>query len=371
MINVFEPRLSVKDKISVLKTLNKNNISGTSPTVTEFEEACAEKFGRKYGITVSNGSVALDVAFQMLDLDEDDEVILPSFAIISCLSAVLRTKAKPIFCDVDEKTWNMSFENVKAKITKKTKAVLIVHLYGLTADAIKISNYCSENNIFLVEDAAEAHGQIIENKKCGSFGQISTMSFYANKHVTTGEGGVLLTNDIDVYKKTLQMRNLDFNNKKRFVHENLYWNYRLGGLQAALGISQLKNLTKTIDQKINQGKYYQDLLKKHESKLSTQLDSWNGMQNHYWVFGILLKKADIRDKVMEDLFEKGIETRPFFWPLHLQPLLPKEYMPNDLNLNISEDLGKNGFYIPIGNHISKNDQKQIVDQMIASIEKYE
>tara|TARA_A100001015_G_scaffold30928_1_gene34453 strand:- start:5296 stop:6411 length:1116 start_codon:yes stop_codon:yes gene_type:complete len=371
LIRVFEPRLSISDKVSVLRGLLKNNISGTSPSVSKFEDDLANYFNRAYAVTVSNGSVALDLALQNANLKKGDEIIVPSFTIISCLSAILRTQATPIFCDVDANSWNMTKELVEEKITNKTKAILMVHLYGLAAEASKIENLCNKNNILLIEDAAESHGQVENSKKCGSFGSISTMSFYANKHITTGEGGVLLTNDIDVYKKTQQMRNLDFNNKKRFVHNNLYWNYRLGGLQAALGISQLKNLTKTIDQKINQGKYYQDLLKKHENKLSTQLDSWNGMQNHYWVFGILLKKADIRDKVMEDLFEKGIETRPFFWPLHLQPLLPKEYMPNDLNLNISEDLGKNGFYIPIGNHISKNDQKQIVDHMIDSIEKYE
>ena len=367
MINVFEPRLSVKDKISVLKTLNKNNISGTSPTVNEFEKACAEKFGRKYGIAVSNGSVALDVAFQMLDLNEDDEVILPSFAIISCLSAVLRTKAKPIFCDVDENTWNMSFENVKAKITKKTKAVLIVHLYGLTADAIKISNYCSENNIFLVEDAAEAHGQVIENKKCGSFGQISTMSFYANKHVTTGEGGIILTDSDKFYEQARLIRNLDFDNSKRFQHNNLYWNYRLGGIQAALGLSQLKNIDSVISEKINQGKYYTQLLGGLNKYIQLPPVSFDDIQNHYWVYGLVINQDGIRSRVVAQLEENGIQTRPFFWPLHLQPAFKESKNFYKDKLPISEKIGKNGLYIPIGKHINKNDQKFISNKLIQII----
>ncbi len=228
MLRVFEPSLTWNDKFTVLKTLYKNNISGQSPSVYKFEEACANKFDRKYGISVSNGSVALDIALQSLDLKEDDEVILPSFTIISCLAAIVRTGAKPIFCDVDSKTWNMRLEDIEKVYTSKTRAVLIVHTYGLTAEATKISNYCKENDLILIEDAAEAHGQVENDKKCGSFGLISSLSFYANKHVTTGEGGMVMTNS-DKYASTLrQMRNLDFTPENRFQHDNFYWNYRLG-----------------------------------------------------------------------------------------------------------------------------------------------
>ena len=371
MIRVFEPRLTFSDKVSVLKTVFKNNISGTSPTVGEFEKDLSTQFNRDYAITVSNGSTALDLAFEVLKLEKDDEVIVPSFTIISCLSAILRAGAKPVFCDVDEQSWNMTLEKVKEKITNKTKAVLMVHLYGLAAEATIIEKYCNDNNLILVEDSAEAHGQIVDGRPCGSFGHISTMSFYANKHVTTGEGGAILTNDKSFSEELKLMRNLGFVASKRFVHESLYWNYRLGGLQSALGISQLKNLNKTIDIKIKQGGLYQELLKKHSDILTTQLSKWNSVQNHYWVFGVLLKAPKIRDSVMKSLQSKGIETRPFFWPLHLQPVLPKNFKENTTNLDVSEKLGKDGFYIPIGSHISAKDQKNIVRELVDSIKRHE
>ena len=370
MIRVFEPQLSMSDKISVLKTLFNNNISGTSPSVGEFEKELAKRFDRKHSIAVSNGSVALDLALQNLELKEGDEVIVPTFTIISCLSAILRTKATPVFSDIDIDSWNMTLESVKNKYTEKTKAVMMVHLYGLAAEANAIQKFCKEKNILLIEDAAESHGQVEGEKKCGSFGHISTMSFYANKHITTGEGGALLTNSDSVLEKTRLMRNLDFVNSKRFVHENTYWNYRMSGLQAALGLSQIKSLEKTISNKIQQGLYYQKLLEKYQNLLSTQLNNWNGMQNHYWVFGVLLKKEGIRDQVMKDLLEKDIETRPFFWPLHLQPSLPSKFQIKNDNLNVSNTLGRNGLYIPIGKHITRKKQELIIKNLINSIEKY-
>lgn len=371
MIRVFEPRITFSDKISVLKTLSKNDISGTSPTVKEFEKSLCNHFNRDYAIAVSNGSTALDLAFEVLKLKKNDEVIVPSFTIISCLSAILRTGAKPVFCDVDEQSWNMTLEKIKEKRTNKTKAVLMVHLYGLAAEATIIEKYCNENNLILIEDSAEAHGQIVDGRPCGSFGHISTMSFYANKHVTTGEGGAILTNDQSFSEEFKLMRNLGFVESRRFVHENLYWNYRLGGLQSALGISQLKNLNKTINAKIKQGNYYQALLKQHADILTTQLSKWNSIENHYWVFGVLLNTPRIRDSVMKSLHIKGIETRPFFWPLHLQPVLPKTFNESTTNLGVSEKLGKDGFYIPIGSHISTKDQKNIVRELVDSIKIHE
>lgn len=370
MISVFEPRLSINDKYSVLKTLLKNEISGTSPIVEEFEHSSAKSFDREHATAVSNGSVALDLALQLIDLSEGDEVILPSFTIISCLSAVVRAKAVPIFCDVNEDSWNMTFEDVKSKITEKTKAILVVHLYGLTAEIEKIEKYCKEKNIILIEDAAEAHGQIVGNRKCGSFGLISTMSFYANKHVTTGEGGLLLTNDDKIKKNADIMRNLGFRPDKRFQHDEFYWNYRLGGLQASLGVSQLKNLEKRISSKIKQGNYYQKQLEIIKDKVQLPIKEINGTINHYWVFGIVLKKDGIRENVVSSLTKADIQTRPFFWPLHLQEVIKKLDLGPQPTLNISENIGKNGFYIPIGKHLNRNKQDYIANNLIKIINEY-
>tara|TARA_Y100000741_G_scaffold344315_1_gene308810 strand:- start:93 stop:1205 length:1113 start_codon:yes stop_codon:yes gene_type:complete len=366
MYSVFEPRISTKDKLSVIKSLMNNNISGTSPIVEDFELSSANVFDRKYAVSVSNGSVALDLAFQLLGLEEGDEVILPSFTIISCLSAVIRAKAKPIFCDVDASSWNMTFDNVKSKITKKTKAILIVHTYGLVCEAEEILNYCSNNGIYLIEDAAEAHGQSIDGKKCGSFGDISTLSFYANKHITTGEGGLLLTDSNRIYENAKEMRNLGFKMENRFQHKELYWNYRLGGLQAALGLSQIDSLERTIKQKQSQGAYYQELLTILGDKVQLPLSNLNNTKNHYWVYGIVLKKENIRSDLVSNLSSKGIQTRPFFWPLHKQEAL-KELYDENINLPVSEFLGENGFYIPIGRHLKRKDQEYIATNLIDCI----
>ena len=359
MIKVFEPNLSLRDKLSVLKTMQKSFISGTSPIINEFEEALAEQFGKKYCTVLSNGSVALDVALKLYNFEEGDEVILPSFTIISCLSAILRTKAKPVFCDIDEISWNMTVENVKKVTTKNTKAIILVHLYGLVGEVDEIVNFCNQNNIYIIEDAAEAHGQIAGNKKCGSIGDISTFSFYANKHITTGEGGAILTDSSTKYLEIKKMINLDFDDNKRFIHENLYWNYRLSGLQAALGISQIKSLHKTINGKIKQGYYYYELLKDLNDNIQLPLNIYNNIQNHYWVYGIVLKNYRLKNQFIDFLKKNNIETRPFFYPLHLQPALHSKFKKSTTELKVSENLYNSGFYIPIGSHINKKNQKYI------------
>jgi len=370
LIRVFEPKTTIQDKFQVMKTLFNNNLSGTSPVVSDFEKKAAEKFGRKYAIAVSNGSVALDVAFQSLNLEKNDEVILPSHTIISCLSAVIRSGATPIFCDVDSINWNMTLKNIEEKISSRTKVVLMVHTFGLPSQAREIQKFCEEKNIILIEDTAEAHGQQYDSQLCGTFGEISTFSFYANKHVTTGEGGMLMTDSLKLYDQFKQIRNLDFTSENRFHHNNFFWNYRLSGLQASLGISQLNNLEKVISLKRKQGTYYQKLFTDYSDLLSTQADSAYDVKNHYWVFGLLLNKENIRNNLMKLLLDDGIETRPFFWPLHLQNALPDKFKnPKEL-LPVSVNLGKNGLYIPIGPHINKKNQRFIVRSLIKHIKNF-
>jgi len=359
MIRVFSPKLSYRDKLAVLKALINNEISGSSSEVKNFENELKLSFDRKHAVALSNGSAALDVAFQAIGLKKGDEVILPSFTIISCLSAVVRTGATPVFCDVDKLSWNMRLEDIEKVVTNNTRAILMVHTYGLTADAIKIEKYCNDKNLILVEDASEAHGQNAGNKLCGSFGDVSTLSFYANKHVTTGEGGAILTNNYEVSQTVRQMINLDFNNKERFKHENYYWNYRLSGMQAALGSSQLRSIKKTIKLKINQGSRYINLLQKYYVDVQLPLLENRGSLNHFWVFGVILNQEHIRDLVISKLSQNNIETRPFFWPLHLQPPVlnaKKEYRV----LKNTEFISKNGLYLPLGSHINHSVQEKIV-----------
>ncbi len=356
-IPVFEPYITLQDKIKVFKAINSKNISGTSPIIETFENKLSNFFKSEKAVTVSNGSVALDIAFELLNLKPNEEVILPSFTIISCLSSIIRSGAKPSFCDVDPNTWNMTLENVKKAYNKNTKAILVVHIYGLPAEVDKIKKFADDKGLILIEDTAEAHGQLINNNLCGTFGDISTLSFYANKHITTGEGGALLINDKKYIEKAMKMKNLDFDPKKRFQHDNLYWNYRLGGLQAALGISQIDNLKKTISKKIKQAEIYNDIFDSSEYIQTPQKKSF-GSVNHYWVYGIILKKHS-RDDLQAFLIKKGIQTRRFFWPLHLQNALPQEFKKNTYQLPVSEHLGKNGLYLPMGSHLKRKDQDYI------------
>ena len=366
MIRVFEPWISFPNILEVNKALFQKQISGSSNYVSKFEEKFSNKIGMSYGVAVSNGSVALDLAMQTLELNEDDEVILPSFSIISCLTSIIRAGVKPVFADVDINTWNISLSQIKKLKTSKTKAVLVVHTYGLPAEIDKIQKYCSENNLILIEDTAEAHGIKVNNKFCGSFSDLSTFSFYANKHVTSGEGGIVLTNNENTYQKLIKMRNLDFDNKRRFVHENFYWNYRISGLQAALAYSQIDSVDKIIKKKQQQGTYYNSLLSGNKD-LNIPEKNYEGVENNYWVYGIVLKNSGIRDALMTSLYKKGIETRPFFWPLHLQPAYLSKYRSDKVSLPNAEKLGNDGLYLPMGAHIKKNTQKFIVNSLESSL----
>ena len=266
MIRVFEPSISVKDVYSVAKSVLNKDISGSSK-VKIFEENLAKYFQRKYSVFIKWIS-CFRCSISSFKFKERRRGHFITFTIISCLAAVIRSGATPIFCDVDGESWNLNLDDVKPLITNKTKAILIVHTYGLIVKADDFENFVKKN-IVLIEDAAEAHGQEINNRKIGSFGLMSTFSFYANKHLTTGEGAIL-TDSEDVYKKLLQIRNLDFNLNKRF-ERNLYWNYRMSGLQA-VGNSQLKKLNQNIINKLKQANIYNNLIKEANLDIKTHLN---------------------------------------------------------------------------------------------------
>jgi perosamine synthetase len=365
MIPVFKPNLKMNDAFSLYSAVRKTEISGTCQTVIDFENQIAQLTGRKYAVAVSNGTVALDLAFELLGLNPGDEVIIPAFTIVSCLHYILKNGIKPVFIDVDPDTWNMKVEDVQQAITEKTKCVLVVHTYGLPAPAGEIEKICKQKGIQIIEDAAEAHGQEVDSRKCGSYGNLSTFSFYANKHITTGEGGMILTDNEAHYKKLNLMRNLGFIPERRFYHSDIYGNYRLGGLQATLGINQMKRLKKTIASKQKQGLYYSHLLEDYYDLFQTPFARNCGAKNHYWVYGVKIKLENLRDETMKRLLKVGIETRPFFWPLHLQPFIAQN--DQQKSLPISEDLGRNGMYLPTGKHIKRKHQRKIVRELIAVV----
>jgi perosamine synthetase len=236
-------------------------ISSDGSFIKKFEEKFSTQTHRKYGIAVANGTAALEIAVAALKLGKDDEVILPSFTIISCASAIVKSGATPVLVDSDADTWNMSVAQIESKISSRTRAIMVVHIYGLPVDMGPLLALAKKYNLKIIEDASQMHGQTYRGKPCGSFGDISTFSFYANKILTTGEGGMIVTDDEDLAHRCASLRNLCFQPDKRFYHEELGWNYRITNMQAALGLAQLERIEELVDKKRIIGSIYNDHLK--------------------------------------------------------------------------------------------------------------
>ena len=350
-IPVNVPKVFKEEKIFVKDCLDTNWISSEGSYVKKFESKFANYNNRKFGIAVSSGTAALEIALKAFNLKTKDEVIIPTFSIISTALCVIKLGLKPILVDSDLSNWNMLVNQVLKKINKRTKAIIITHIYGFPVDMSRILRIAKKKNIKIIEDSAEMIGQKYKNRMCGSFGDASTFSFYDNKHITTGEGGMILTNDKKFYKKCMSLRNLCFGLKtNRFNHDDIGWNYRLTNVQAAIGCGQLKNISWIINRKREIGKRYTKLLKKN-TKIYIQPLNNNFSKNIYWVFGILIKPNTKikRNYVMEKLLQNKIQTRPFFYPMHKQAIFNKMkiFNKNEKYPN-SEYLCKNGFYLPSG-----------------------
>jgi perosamine synthetase len=352
MVPVNEPIIKEREKQLILQCLETGWISSEGPFVKEFEEKFSKYIGKKYGIAVSSGTAALEIAVKSLNLPEGSEVIVPTFTIISCVQAIIKAGLKPVLVDSDYRTFNMSPEEVERKITKNTKAIMIVHIYGLPVDVEPIIDIARKYNLLIIEDAAEVIGQNYKGKLCGSFGNISVFSFYPNKHITTGEGGMILTDDENLYEKCKEYKNLCFSPDpdKRFIHEEIGWNYRMTNLQAALGIAQLERIEEHINRKRWIGRKYNELLADLQDLCFLPIPKTAYAENIYWVYTIVLRDDYPKNakQVMKELGEKGIGTRPFFYPMHLQPVFKKMGLFKEERYPNSEKLYERGFYIPSG-----------------------
>jgi perosamine synthetase len=348
-IPVNAPLLDGNEKAYLNQCIDTGWISSEGPFVREFEQRFAARMGRRHGIAVTNGTAALDVAIEALDIRPGDEVILPTFTIISCVAQIVRAGARPILVDADPVTWNMDVTQIESRITPRTKAIMVVHTYGLPVEMDTVLELATRFNLKVIEDAAEAHGQTYRRKPCGSFGDISTFSFYPNKHVTTGEGGMVLTDDDELAETCRSLRNLCFQTHARFVHERLGWNFRMTNLQAAIGLAQLERLDDFVARKRRMGRLYTELLDGCPG-LQLPLPETDHSQNVYWVYGLVLdgKEGMNARAVMQALADRGVGTRPFFWPLHEQPVLKRMGVVEGSCYSVAEHLGRNGFYLPSG-----------------------
>ncbi|MEG3618535.1 DegT/DnrJ/EryC1/StrS family aminotransferase [Magnetovibrio sp. PR-2] len=360
-IPVNEPLLDGNEGEYLQECIRDGWISSEGPFVKRFEEAFAAYHNRKHAISLTNGTDALDVAVWSLDLAEGDEVILPSFTIISCMTALLNHGLKPVLVDCDPRTWNMSIDEVRAKITSKTKAIMPVHIYGLPVDMDPILALAEEHGLKVIEDTAEAIGLKYKGRPCGGMGDLGAFSFYANKHVTTGEGGMVVTDDDELAERCRWYRNLCFQ-QPRFRHTELGRNMRMTNIQAAVGLAQVERLDDFITKKRKMGAAYLDALSPIEG-IQLPLDKTDYAENVYWVFPIVLDD-DIgfdAEEAMQKFAEYKIGCRPFFWPMHEQPVLRDMNLFEGEQYPVSERIARRGFYIPSGLGITDAQIERVCD----------
>lgn len=361
MIPVNEPLMSFQEETLLRECIKTGWISSDGPFVKIFEDSFAKYIGVKHGIAVSNGTAALEIAVSSLDLHPEDEVILPTFTIISCVLAVLRNGLVPVLVDSDSNSWNMDLNQVAAKISEKTKAVMPVHIYGNPVDMDPLLEIRDKYGVLILEDAAEAHGANYKGKKCGCFGDLSVFSFYANKIVTTGEGGMVVTDSDDFANRLRSLRNLCFEPEKRFVHNKLGYNFRITNLQAAVGVAQMEKIDELVQRKREQGEEYRKRLKEIPGIRLQEISDIS--HPVYWMNGFVLEDSVPLDanELAQKLFQKGIQTRPFFWPMHKQPVFQKMGWFKDEHYPVAEKLARRGLYLPSGMALTREQIDEVCD----------
>ncbi|TWU41190.1 putative pyridoxal phosphate-dependent aminotransferase EpsN [Novipirellula aureliae] len=349
MIPVNTPLLDGNEKQYLNECIDSGWISSEGPFVKRFENEFARVVDRKHAIACANGSGALDIAVAAAGIGQGDEVIMPTFTIISPAASVVRAGGVPVLVDSDPKTWNMDVSQMEERITAKTKAIIVVHVYGLPVDMDRVLDIANRYGLVVIEDAAEMHGQTVRGRPCGSFGAISTFSFYPNKHITCGEGGMVVTDNDTIAEKCQGLRNLCFQPHRRFVHEELGWNYRMTNMQAAIGLAQLQRLDSHVGRKREIGQMYGERLSAIP-ELELPLSETDYAKNIYWVFGVVLSDSfqGTTQQVAELLGQKKIGTRPFFWPMHWQPVFQKLGLFHDEHYPVAERMARQGLYLPSG-----------------------
>ncbi|MBI2251641.1 MAG: DegT/DnrJ/EryC1/StrS family aminotransferase [Armatimonadetes bacterium] len=349
MIYVCEPDITDKEINYAAQCIKEGFISGTGGRfVKEFEDKFSKWCNCRYGIATTSGTTALQLIISSLSIGKNDEVIVQSFTNIATCYAVVHNGATPVAIDSEPETWNINPQKIEAKITKKTKAIIVVHIYGHPVDMNPILKIAKKYNLYVIEDAAEAHGATYYGKKIGSLGDAACFSFYANKIITTGEGGMIVTNNKKTYTRAQLLKNLAFSKKKRFLHYHLGNNFRMSNIQAAIGLAQLERIDKFIKRKREIAYKYNQIFKNIPGITLPPEKPW--AKNVYWMYGILIngKSGMRRDKIMEKLKNQGIETRQFFIPMHMQPVFKKMGFFKNLRLPVSENLARQGLYLPTG-----------------------
>lgn len=345
-IPVARPLLPNDTHEFVSQCVQKNLISSSTHIVKDFEEIFSKSINRKYGFSCNSGTQALTIAVKSLKLEPGSKILIPNFCIISMLLAVIDNNCVPVFVEPSD-GFNLSLEDIEKHYTEDIKCIIIAHMYGLAVDAKSIEIFCKKNKVFLIEDAAEAHGQLVNEKPCGSFGDVSIFSFFANKHVTCGEGGFIASNNKKISKEIALIKNLYFDKKRSYKHKNIGQVGRMTSMQAALGIKSFRNLQNVVNKKIRIGKFYDHLFK--EKNVQTPDIANNVSINHYWVYPLIFESAKDRTMFQNFLEKKNIDFRRLFYPLDRQTLLKKFNIFKIKNNNTTSlNFYEKGLYIPTG-----------------------
>lgn len=357
-VPVCEPLLVGCEKEYVNQTLDSNWISSYGSFISDFETSFSTYCDSKHGIAVTNGTAALHLALTALGIGHGDEVIIPDFTMIACAFAVCYTGALPVFVDAQEGTFNIDADKIEAKVTERTKAIMPVHIYGHPCDMSAIRTVAAKYGLLIIEDAAEAHGAVYDGCKSGSLGDIAAFSFFANKLATSGEGGMVVTDDDELAEKCRYYRNLCFplSGERTYLHNNIGFNYRMSNVIAAIGLAQVQNLDSFVEKRrANHARYKQCL--QNMDGLTLQVEN-PGVKNVYWMNGVVVD-TDIfpinRDELMRRLKDLGVETRPFFVGMHRQPALKTYGCACDEEYPVAEMLSKNGLYLPSGSGLTDED----------------
>lgn len=368
MIPVSEPVFGPREMELVTDCLRSGWISSAGNYITQFEQRWAEYCGRQFGVAVSNGTAALRAAVAALHLGPGDEVMVPTFTIISCAQAVIQAGAKPVWVDSDPDTWTIDVRRIGARITPRTKAIMPVHIYGHPADMDPLLALARERGLTIIEDAAEAHGaEYLTHRdparpvwrRCGSFGEVSCFSFYANKLITTGEGGMVLTDDPEIAERLRRFRNLGFQPGRRFVHETLGDNLRMTNIQAALGVAQLERVDQVVARKREIGRRYTEALRGVRGlQLPVEREWARGV---YWMYGVVVdeKTGMTGADLAASLHQRGVETRPFFLGMHEQPVMRRLGLAEPNVHPVATRLARQGLYFPSGVGLTDDELHQV------------
>ncbi|WP_205230950.1 DegT/DnrJ/EryC1/StrS family aminotransferase [Azospira oryzae] len=355
-IPVYQPSLQGNEKRYVMDCLDSTWISSKGKYLGLFEEAIAQFVGVEFASAVSNGTVALHAALLALGIGEGDEVIVPALTYIASANAIAYTGATPVFADSLANTWQLDPADVKRKITSRTKAIMLVHLYGHPCDMDAFTALATDNNLLLIEDCAEALGTYYNGRHVGTFGHIATFSFYGNKTITTGEGGMVVTNDNTLYQRTLHFKGQGLATYRQYWHDVVGYNYRMTNICAAIGLAQMEYISSTLPKKRALAESYRHAL----DGLPLVIHSEGpGATHSYWMVSILLDTPRHRDPLMTYLAERKIETRPLFYPINTMPMYSSQFV----RCPVAEDIARRGINLPSWPDLSSHQIERIAQEI--------